>query len=65
MALTDEQKDKIRMDFVAWSGGIPSEVDIKQKELYVDCIAPREFDKDDVDDFLEEWEEALLAEENS
>ncbi len=63
MALLDSDKEKIRKDFMEWSGGFgPHEYD----KDYVECGAyPADLDPDEVDDFIEEWRQELDAREDA
>ncbi len=63
MALTEEQKKAVRADFMAWSrGDLPDEVGPERIDLYVDVAAPRDFDKDAVHEFFNEWMDEMEAE---
>lgn len=58
MHLSETEKERVRRDFLDWSGGFtPSEVEPQEIDLYVDVAMPSDLDPDAVEDFLSIWVE--------
>ena len=54
--LTDKEKELLKSDFLAWSGGhTPDECLPEDIDVYVDGAAPDELDPGEVEQFLTTW----------
>ena len=54
--LSQEDKLRIRSDFIEWTGGfVASEVEPEKIDLYVEVAMPNDLDPAAVEEYLSEW----------